>query len=130
MRLVFGEDARRHGGSLHVHAVGPLLDGEHRRRVPFESRRAFAREDTVFPGVPRAHHVLAVEPPLAERAALVVAGAGDGPETAVVEEDRDGVTVELHGERHAGGHFVLRAESVPRTHTCSRRVRAAVTYAL
>src|SRR5207253_2338988 len=92
---VLDELARQHGRGLHVHAIGPLLHREHRDLLFVVTRGPLARDHAVLPGVPGAHHELAVQAAFGQRAALVVAGVADRPELAVVEKQRDRPAVEL-----------------------------------
>src|SRR6266496_2470458 len=59
-RLVLDQFARHHGWRLHVHAVRPLLHREHRDLLLVVAFGSLARDHAVLPGVPGAHHDLAV----------------------------------------------------------------------
>lgn len=115
-RFVLDQLARHDRWRLDPYSVQPLLDGEDRHLLLIEALGAAAGDDAVFPAVPWAHHVLAVEPPLAQRAAAMVAAVGNGAKGAVVMKDRDAVAIELHREGSSCEQFVPTAEAVPGVH--------------
>src|SRR5438876_11071437 len=78
--LVPDEPPRHHRWRLEVDAVFPLLDREDRDLLLVVAFGALPRDDAVLPGVPGAHHELAVEAALRQRAAFVVAGVADRAE--------------------------------------------------
>ena len=110
-RLVLHELPRRGGRRRDVDAVGALLDLEDRHLLLVVALGPAARDDAVLPAVPRAHHELAAQPPLAERPALVVAGVADRAEAALVEEDGDACGARA---RAANGTRAASSSRVPR----------------
>src|SRR6058998_2538060 len=77
---------------------------------------ALPRDDAVFPGVPGAHHELAVEAALRQRAAFVVTGVADRAEPTVMVKNGDRPAVELQDGGDLKEELGLVAEAVPRGH--------------
>src|SRR5207245_11668996 len=115
-RHVLDQLARHGGRRLHVHAVRALLDGEHGHLLLVVAFGSLPGDHAVLPGMPRAHHELAAQPALGQRAALVVARVPDGAEVTLVEEHGDGPTLELDGERNAVRELGPIPEPVPGGH--------------
>ena len=115
-RFVLEQLPRHDRWRLHVHAVGALLDREHRDLLLVECLRTPARDDAVLPAVPGTHHEFVPEPPLAQRTAAVVAAVGDGADGTAVIEDRDPVAVELHRVGDSREQLLPRAQTVPGIH--------------
>jgi hypothetical protein len=103
-----------------VDAVGALFHVVDWHRVALEARRALAGDHAVLPAVPRAHHELLAQAPVAQRTALVVADVRDDAEAALVQEDGDLMTLDPGGERDASEQLVPAAEPVPLGHGALR----------
>src|SRR5258705_8217566 len=127
-RFVLHELARRDGRDLDVDAVRPLLQRVDRDLLLIVSLRPFPRNDTVLPRVPWAGDEFSVEPPLRQRAALVVADVGDRREPAVIEEHRDAVVLDLDRAGRACEQLGFGAESVPVGHDTTPGERVAQCY--
>src|SRR2546428_9288254 len=130
MRLVFHHLAGRDRRRLDEHPVVALFHGEHAGGVLAVAFRSLAGDHAVFPGVPRTHHELAVQPALRERTALVVAAVGYRAERAFMVEHGNIMPVQLHGEWGAGEQVFFGAEAMPGAHAGSGIGRVAnVTFA-
>src|SRR5207247_3465787 len=114
--LVLDEPPRHHRRRLNVDAVLPLLDREDRDLLLVVAFRALPRDDAVLPGVPGAHHELAVEAAFRQRAAFVVAGVADRAEPTVMVKNGDRPAVELEDGGDLEEERGLVAEAVPRGH--------------
>src|SRR5438445_8311083 len=107
---------RHHRWRLDVDAVFPLLDREDRDLLLVVALRALPRDDAVLPGVPGAHHELAVEAALRQRAASVVTGVADRAEPTVMVKNGNRPAAELEDGGDLKEELGLVAEAVPHGH--------------
>src|SRR5258706_16271062 len=89
-----------------------------RHAIRLVSGLALAGRAVEFPVVPRADDVLAIQAPLAERAAGVVAGAGDDAELAVLPGDRDLLLAEARLGQLRALEILRRTDILPTTLIC------------